>query len=336
MKALQHQPRIGLHWFYPFGSTALADICSQPAIKGPADLRLVFWDQEPVFTETAEAFWPQFRRHYNGPAVMVVSEQGAKLDNICDTYGISHAHYFFHGWAALDWYRGYNHSFLLTPWQSRQFQHRLFCPNNIIGGKRSHRLRLLSLADQRYLLPNNLFSFPEICPHEKQSAAELLQQLDLPALHTNLPLVIDERDNHAAQSHRIDFFDQAQRCFCHVVTETVYDTNRLFLTEKIFKPIVLQQPFVVVGSRGSLRYLRHYGFRTFSDLWDETYDSSDDGVRLAKITDVLCQINSWTDRELRDAQHHAKDIVAHNFQWFYGGFQDVLWQELQEMLSQWR
>ena len=333
---MQHRPRVGLHWFHPFGSTEFDDICSQPAIKGPADLRLLFWDQEPIYPEVFERFWPQFSRVYDGPTTIVVSEHGPELDLICDTYRIQCEHYFFHGWAALDWYRGYNHSYLLTPWSEREFRHRLFCPNNIIGGKRSHRLRLLSLAEDRDVISGNLWSFPQICPHEQQPASELMQNLGLPPLRTKLPLIIDQQHNHAGQSHRINFVDQALDCFCHVVTETVYDTGRMFLTEKIFKPIVLQQPFVVVGGRGSLRYLRDYGFRTFSDLWDEGYDLSDDGNRLSKISAVMSEINQWSAAEMSDAQHQAREIVEHNSNWFYGGFQDVLWKELQEMLNLWR
>jgi hypothetical protein len=58
--------------------------------------------------------------------------------------------------------------------------------------------------------------------------------------------------------------------FLHIVNETVVDKQHL--TEKIFKPIVLKQPFVLMGGQGTLQYLRDYGFKTFKKWFDEDYD----------------------------------------------------------------
>ncbi len=337
MKALQHRPRVGLHWFDPFGSVNFDDICNVPPVDSIADLRLVFWDQEPAYRETTQRFFDQYLPIYKGPTIIVTSEKSSEdVAWLKNTYSLDSAYYFFHGWAALDWYRGYNHSYLSTPWNDRTFQHRIFSPNNIIGGKRSHRLFLLSEMDQRDILTNNLISFPTQCPHEKENVSELLIKHRLPPLRIDLPLLIDQDKNHAGGSHRIDFWDQAQSCFCHVVTETVYESTRIHLTEKVFKPIVLQQPFMLVSAKNSLEYLRSYGFLTFDSLWSEDYDRTADDQRIKMIADNLEKINNWSDSEIQDAKHQAAQIVKHNFDWFYGGFQDLLWTELTEMIDQWR
>ncbi len=337
VKALQHRSRVGLHWFDPFGSVNFSDICNAPPVDGIADLRLVFWDQEPVYQDTAKRFFDQYMSVYRGPTVLVTSEKSSRdLTWVENTYNIDSAYYFFHGWAALDWYRGYNHSYLSTPWEQRIFKHRLFFPNNIVGGRRAHRLALMSEMDQRDLVANNLVSFPEICPHEHQKVSDLFEKHKLPPLKSELPLIIDHGGNHAGSSHRIDFWDQSQSCFCHVVTETIYESVRIHLTEKIFKPIVLQQPFMVASAKGSLAYLRDYGFQTFSSLWSEDYDDADDSLRIKLIADNLAKINDWSESELEDARYQASSIVRHNFEWFYGGFQDLLWSELTGMIDQWR
>ena len=72
VSALQHRPRVALHWFDPFGSVNFQDICNVPAVDGIADLRIIFWDQEPVYRDTAKEFfdlvraifenWPEFRK----------------------------------------------------------------------------------------------------------------------------------------------------------------------------------------------------------------------------------------------------------------------------------
>jgi hypothetical protein len=70
----------------------------------------------------------------------------------------------------------------------------------------------------------------------------------------------------------------------NIVTETVFYDNKLHLTEKIFKPIVLKRPFVLVGAPGNLQYLKEYGFQTFDKWINEDYDNEiDPDIRIKKI-----------------------------------------------------
>ncbi len=336
---MQHRPGIGLHWFDPFGSIEFGDICNVPPVDGQAESRVIFWDQEPASKNTLKLFFDQFREVYKSDRTLIVtSERNSKdVTWACDTYGISADYYFFHGWAALDWYRGYNHSFLSQPWIDREFDHAFICPNNIVGGQRIHRLRLLSELGRRACIDQNLISFPATCPYEHRSVIELFQEHDLLfPKNLSLPLIIDDDRNHASDSHRIDFWEQAMRCFCHVVTETVYDDNRIHITEKTFKPIVLQQPFLIVGNRSALKYLRDYGFQTFGDLWDEDYDDLDHEHRIGAVANICQEITSWSESQRKQAQLEIADVVRHNHDWFYGGFQDVLWKETCEMIDRWQ
>ena len=45
-----------------------------------------------------------------------------------------------------------------------------------------------------------------------------------------------------------------------------------FLSEKSFKPIAYQHPFLIVGQPGSLKKLHSLGFETYENLFDESYD----------------------------------------------------------------
>ena len=336
---VQHRPGIGLHWFDPFGSVKFGDICNVPPVGGQAELRVIFWDQEPANKDNLKLFFDQFVKDYKSDRMLIItSEQHSKdVTWVCDTYGISADYYFFHGWAALDWYRGYDHAFLSQPWPDRIFDHAFMCPNNIVGGRRSHRLRLLSELGQRGCIDQNLISFPAICPYEHKTVENLFQKHSLAfPENLSLPLIIDHDCNHANNSHRIDFWAQAMRCFCHVVTETMYDDDRIHITEKTFKPIVLQQPFLLVGNRGSLRYLREYGFRTFGNLWDEGYDDLDHEHRISAVADICQNITSWSQHRMQQAQNQIADIMKYNHDWFYGGFQDHLWNELCGMIDRWQ
>ena len=298
--------------------------------------KIFFYDQEPVLPNFIDPYldFGKFRTNID---ILATSEKSLLIDTICKNNNAQSLYYFFHGFAALDWYRGYNHSFLSQPWPSRKFDHAFICPNNIVGGQRSHRLRLLSELGQRGCIDQNLISFPATCPYEHETVEDLFlkHSLTFPK-NLSLPLIIDNDCNHANNSHRIDFWAQAMRCFCHVVTETVYDDNRIHITEKTFKPIVLQQPFLIVGNRGALKYLRDYGFQTFSDLWDESYDDLDHGHRIGAVADICEEITSWSPQKMRQAQLEIADVVKHNHDWFYGGFQDVLWKETCEMIDRWQ
>ena len=78
-----------------------------------------------------------------------------------------------------------------------------------------------------------------------------------------------------------------------VVTETVFTYPYSFRTEKIWKPVVMCQPWIVVANQGFLKDIRNLGFQTFSSIIDESYDQIDDNQKriecVAKLVEDLCQ-----------------------------------------------
>lgn len=336
---MQDQPTTGIHWFDPFGSTDFKDLIG-PGYKFGKQ-QIVFWDQEPVhrylFSNFLEQYVSVYDPKWQGPIRLVTSEKNSEdVAWACDTYSLISNYYFFHAWAALDWYRGYNRTFLCPPFQDRQIEKTFLCPNNIIGGKRKHRLELLSELVNRKLVYNNYVSFPDQCPYEKKTVAELCLEYNVPMSDVDLPLRIDTGSDYANNSHCIDMWALAEKSLLHVVTETVYHGKKLHLTEKSFKPIVMQQPFVLVSCQGSLEYLRSYGFKTFSDFWDESYDEADDVTRILKIGKLLSDLDSLSIREKQHLQQSLARTVQHNFNWFYSReFEELLWQELTSMIRSW-
>ena len=336
---IQGQTNCSMHWFDPFGSTKFEDCCSVP--KTQIGKRWLFWDQEPVHQHTAKHFFDQFIPAYNtngeSNITVVTSEyNSSNVAWLCDTYGIDYDYYFFHAWAALDWYRGYNRTSLAQPFCERKPYNTFLCPNNIIGGERKHRIEMLQQFVYRNLLDRNLISFPDVCPYEGASLELLCLKYDLECPQVNLPLMIDNGSGYAAQSHRIDLWEQANNSLIHVVTETVAHGKRNHLTEKSFKPIVMQQPFIIQSCRGSLEYLRRYGFHTFSEYWDESYDEADDQVRTYKIGQLLESLHNMSQKEKTSLQTAVNSTVEHNYNWFYSTeFEKLLWDELQTMMSKW-
>lgn len=344
LAALQDQTKkTSIHWFDPFGSTSFDDIHSFPVVTGNdsrPDQRILFWDQEPFHRDRLEACIPLFRKMYwwGDRHIIVTSEYNSEdVQWVYDTYGLESSYYFFHGWAALDWYRGYNRTYLMQPFAERTPTTTFLCPNNIIGGRRKHRLELLSELVNRELVYTNLVSFPERCPYENQTVIELCQEYNIDMAAVDLPLKIDNGTDYHSGSHAINMWGLANRSLLHVVTETVYYGRKQHITEKTFKPIVMQQPFVIVSCQGSLEYMRRYGFKTFGDLWDESYDDTSDEYRILKIGKLLADLDSLSVAEKTTLQKHLIPIVEHNYNWFYSReFEQLLWSELQAMINTWR
>lgn len=85
------------------------------------------------------------------------------------------------------------------------------------------------------------------------------------------PITMDQSVSPWGFDHR-GFIESwyADTAFSMVIESRVED--RLFVSEKIFKPLRHGHPFMVYGSPGILQYLRDQGFQTFATELDESYD----------------------------------------------------------------
>ena len=214
-------------------------------------------------------------------------------------------------------------------------------PNRIIAGARQHRLLMLY-----HMFKNNLhsnwISCPETCPAENISVYEAARQLkhiypDIESVFacTDFPKCFPGESGSPMHSCWLSLFNESAESLLYIVTETVADGRRQHLTEKTFKPICLNMPFVVAGTAGSLDYLRRYGFKTFDSLWDESYDTeTNDIVRIEKIGQLLKELDQLSQTEKQQLFRHASAITQHNYEHFYsGGFEKILWAELTSMLE---
>jgi len=309
---------------------------------------IFFHDQEPIhldihqklFDDVVERNLDLSHRRGAKWSGLVTSEYNSEaVESVCDIYGWHSFYYFFHGWAALDWYRGYDRTFLIPDPEHRKITHSFISPNRIIGGRRDHRIMLMY-----HLLKQGTnqacISFPAVCPSEQKHVIDLSakfgQDVQNVFVNADLPLCFPGETDHPMHSCWLSLFAENAASLAHVVTETLYSGRRHHLTEKTFKPICLRMPFVLVSTAGSLEYLRRYGFRTFDHIWNEDYDlETDDAARLQKISALLKDLDDQTPQELQKIYHACIPTLEHNFQHFYGGdFERVLWQELTTMLEQ--
>jgi hypothetical protein len=275
------------------------------------------------------------------PGYLCTSERDSEnVEIICEKYRWKSLYYFFHGWAVLDWYRGYDRTFLIKPWSERTITKTFIAPNRIVAGERQHRLEVLYHIFKNGMLDNHI-SCPATCPAENISILDAVRPLanrypDIESVFAaqSLPMNFAGETDHPMHSCWLSLFDQSAESLFYLVTETVYVGRRHHLTEKTFKPIALGMPFVIVGTKGSLEYLRSYGFRTFEGIWDESYDLDEDDVRIERIASLLRSLDELPAEAKQDLFDQAQEVIEHNWNHFYGGgFEQVLWIELQEMLN---
>jgi len=76
---------------------------------------------------------------------------------------------------------------------------------------------------------------------------------------------------NATHSYKLHHDLSTKVCF-EIVHETCITQNNIFITEKTLKAILSKNVFFIVGNPFSLVWLKKLGFKTFSDIIDESYD----------------------------------------------------------------
>jgi hypothetical protein len=107
-------------------------------------------------------------------------------------------------------------------------------------------------------------------------------------------------------------YDLYNLAYLNIVTET--ETHDLFyMSEKISKSLFLGMPFLVLGCQGYLRYLKELGFKTYSDLIDESYDDINQSLeRSNAIVDILDEFTRWPESKKKSFLQKAYPISMHN------------------------
>lgn len=101
----------------------------------------------------------------------------------------------------------------------------------------------------------------------------------------------------------------------YVITESVGEYPYPFFSEKTWKGILTGRAFMMVNARHSLQKLQEFGFKTFSQWWDESYDSLPTVVdRVEAITKNLAMFQDYTPEQLNNLQREMLPVLQHNQQ----------------------
>ena len=307
------------------------------------------YDQEPINEHTKNIFQTLRDQYRHRHVVLLNTESNSIAKNISDSYNFNYCYYFFHIFAAADWFRGYQYDISLIPPRQRSLSKKFITFNRITGNSRAYRSIFIAELHKNNLLNFGHISYSDTCPehgHYSRTIFDLniSHGVDLNILNhykeildsINYPLRIDFK-NEVIQnrSFELNTINEMMESFLHVVTETCFWENKEHLTEKIFKPIVAKQPFILLGCKNNLKYLKRYGFQTFDKWWDESYDDIDDPIlRIQSAVRVIKKICDMSLNELEALLQDMDEVLTYNYNWFYN--QDFIrkaWNELEENLK---
>lgn len=134
------------------------------------------------------------------------------------------------------------------------------------------------------------------------------------SVYSKLPLIADTDrfDINYALDLNNSLYDEYP---VNLVTETLFFTDNIFPTEKIFKPMMHGQIFLLAGAPGFLRHLRKLGFKTFGAIIDESYDDIEDPVeRGFELVRTLKTIIDLSEADFATLLDNCQDIIQHNRQ----------------------
>jgi hypothetical protein len=252
-------------------------------------------DRNPDAVEMSKIIAARFS-HLQHP-IWCHSEKNSKEIALLNSAGIVDCHYWYHGLISLNWFGAWRWcEDLDTAVKSSQAKRFMIYARDF-SGTREYRKSLIE-----YL---------------KNIQSQVLYDWDR------------QKEIHSNCSATIEISD-AVDSYVHIVAETIFDTSKQHLTEKVLKPIVMGQPFIIVAGPGSLEYLKSYGFQTFESVWDESYDLEVDcQCRMGKIKALIDRLSKMSDQEFLHIYQRIIPIIQHNRQWFYSDrFYNKLMSEL--------
>jgi len=162
------------------------------------------------------------------------------------------------------------------------------------------------------IINEDMFTFPSestVVTHEDMLVrrGELTKEF-----YDYLPKTIDIELSYNHTQINYDLMDSA---YINLTTETYFDQNTmLFFSEKIFKPILAIQPFILIGNVFSLRELKKLGFKTFHPIINEEYDEVvDHEIRMKMILDEIDRLYKMNEDEMKNLVKSLGEICIHNY-----------------------
>jgi hypothetical protein len=352
-----YNDRIIIYRFYPHGSKNINDLNNLSESDTWCDKTIYpkLWcnDQEPLdhtFYSKNIKIWTNFEfiellkslNHYVYPKNLNYSRGIFKKDLLLHSeqrstnlkkYQLDDelipVYYWSHAVIARDWFRYAEHVS-----QTKQTSKIFLIYNRAWSNTREYRLRFAELLIHLNLQEHCKISInpiePELGIHYDLHQFKNSAWRPKTVLENHFP--VSQAHSHYSADFDIEDYESTD---IEVVLETLFDDDRLHLTEKSLRPIAVGQPFILASTQGSLEYLRGYGFKTFDTVWDESYDLVEDPAeRLIQIAELMKYISTWLPHQRERNIAEARAIAEYNRRHFFSQefFNQVI-GELKENLT---
>jgi len=179
---------------------------------------------------------------------------------------------------------------------------------------RPHRGAHLYKLVKDNILKNGLVSANEVFRDE--AAVELSGSTSddyYTVMSSNYPKFIDGdwSNENAGPQYNIDIYKNSLLSF---ITETKFNEPSVFPTEKIYKPLALGHPVILLAAAGTLAALRKMGFRTdWCDIDPSYNDIEDDAERLQATHSELLKWVKLPTQEKIERINNSMPTIEHNF-----------------------
>jgi len=260
------------------------------------------------------------------PALLIHSEKRSinleqyQNDNYIGVY------YWCHALIAKDWYRYAEYDIDLDKKVADTKDFLIY--NRAWTGTREYRLKLTELLIEHEL---PIFCRTWFNPVDQDNDYREYKLKNSVFEVSNFVLEQHFEASNAPSTSSADYnTEDYQSTQIEVVLETLFDDNRLHLTEKSLRPIACGQPFILAATYGSLDYLKSYGFETFAPWIDETYDTIQNPIqRLKAIAQEMKRISKLNLDEKHRLFKQLQSIAKRNKEKFFNPqWQNMILEEL--------
>ena len=319
-----------IYRFLPHGSRKIED-CGP--LHDPNDLdniKMICHDQESLnfkdyaflktinSTPVLNAILSRYSNKYKvagseQPVLLLHSEMQSQDVTWFEQNGSIGVYWWSHAVIARDWFRYAEVDATLT--KSNLVQKEFLIYNRAWSGLREYRIKFTELV-----LEHNLQDHCQLTFNPNDGKHWLEHKFNNPAFaptRKDLDQYFCPTTAVASASADYNSSDYAQTAI-EVVLETVFDDTKWHLTEKSLRPIACGQPFILVSTPGILQYLRRYGFQTFGEYIDESYDNIQDPVkRLEAIVKLMQSLANLSDSEKHQLYANLATVCEHNKRRFF-------------------
>ncbi len=187
---------------------------------------------------------------------------------------------------------------------------------------RPHRLSFAQILFKQNLLTDNIVTMGALETHNKLFGMKSLAIADIKNSYTNeflesLPWVADS--NNLTVADALMSTDKEKQLYLDTSINFIIESNvefsgiELDITEKVIKPIVALQPFVLLGQPNSLQDLKQMGYKTFDRWWDESYDTvASSKIRMHYVVELFKYIQSLSNNQIAEMYHDMLPTLEHN------------------------